>query len=134
MQGNRVLTGNIIILTHDRPIHKTNAGYLGPLGEQRATDSNQTYSLLGPGGSGCCQGEGHSLWQLRPACSGQCVKERERGGWILARSTSPEHSVLCLVTTVLVAQTHTLGRDQLDAKFHPLGNLCLHQSSLVTVE
>lgn len=31
MQGNKVLTGNIIILTHDRPIHKTNSGYLGRL-------------------------------------------------------------------------------------------------------
>lgn len=29
MQGNKVLTGNIIILTHDRPIHKTNSWYLG---------------------------------------------------------------------------------------------------------
>lgn len=51
MQGNKVLTGNIIILTHDRPIHKT-TGVPGPAQGAGLSLSPQ------PGGSRYCWGWG----------------------------------------------------------------------------
>lgn len=58
MQGNKVLTGNIIILTHDIPIHKTNSGYLGRLGEQWPGDSSQAACSWAPEEVGAAGGEG----------------------------------------------------------------------------
>lgn len=64
MQGNKVLTGNIIILTHDRPIHKTNSGYLGRLRALQPERQQPGHSLRALEEVGA-RGEG----QPSPGCS-----------------------------------------------------------------
>lgn len=55
MQGNKVLTGNVIILTHVRPIHKT-TGVPGPAQGAGLGLSPE------PGGSRCCCGKDSFPW------------------------------------------------------------------------
>ena len=64
MQGNKVLTGNSIILTHDRPIHKTDPGYLGP---QTAAAGEIAGRPLSPGPReevGAARGKSSFPWPL----------------------------------------------------------------------
>lgn len=68
MQGNKVLTGNIIILTHDRPIHKTNSWYLGQPGKQWPGDSSQAACSWAPEEVGAAGGRR----AMCPGCSDAC--------------------------------------------------------------
>lgn len=73
MQGNNVLTGNVIILTHDRPIHKT-TGVPGPAQGAGLGLSPE------PGGSRCCWGEGQlplAAWSLAGSLNYLSKKEKK---------------------------------------------------------
>lgn len=66
MQGNKVLTGNSIILTHDRSIHKTNPRYLGPA--QRMAAGEIAGRPFSPGPQeevGAARGKSSFPWPLR---------------------------------------------------------------------
>lgn len=95
MQGNKVLTGNIIILTHDRPIHKTTR-VPGPAQGAGLSLSPQ------PGGSRYCWGWGQlplAAWRL----AGALYYLSKEGKFIMFKRTSPKALWSpCLVSIALL--------------------------------
>lgn len=112
MQGNKVLTGNIIILTHDRPIHKTNSGYLGRLGEQWPGDSSQAACSWAPeevGAAGEGRGEGQcALAALTLGSEVICQKEQKLSFFKKHESQSTMASLPCHKSSVAKTPLNTV--------------------------
>lgn len=106
MQGNKVLTGNIIILTHDRPIHKTNSWYLGP--PQRAVAWEIGPLSPGPWRKWVLPGGGAASPARSDACLGSELFVRGRKMIIFKKKHKSQSITASLLVTRALLQQKTL--------------------------
>ena len=141
MQGNKVLTGNTVILTHDRPIHKTNPGYLGPAQRAMARETAAGPTLSWAQEEvGAARGKGNFPAALTLARHLNYLSKRERNDYFSEEAQVPEHYGLLALSQELCCKNPSQYCGVLQVICHVSAEnitvsrgLCLHQSLLSKV-